>query len=352
MSLSSLWSSRLRPVAPAMLLLAAAFSVSAQDGKSVLKYAGVNLSGAEFNSGKKPGTLYKDYTYPGPADYSYFAGKGMNIVRLPFLWERLQPTAKGEFDPAQLGQIKKAVAQAKASGVHLILDPHNYAKYNGALIGSAGAPAEVFADLWRRLATEFKNDDTVIFGLMNEPNAVSSTDWAAAAQAAINAIRKAGAKNLVLVPGTAYTGAHSWRSTYYGTSNAVALQPLKDPGNRMAFEAHQYFDKDNSGTKGECVSAGAGAEKLAGFVSWLRENKKVGFIGEFATADTPVCNQALEGMLSYIEQNKDVIVGWTWWAAGAWWKNDYPFNVQPNKDGSDRPQMSILSKHARKITGK
>jgi endoglucanase len=187
---------------------------------------------------------------------------------------------------------------------------------------------------------------------MNEPNAVSSTDWAAAAQAAINAIRKAGAKNLVLVPGTAYSGAHSWRSTYYGTSNAVALQPLTDPGNRMAFEAHQYFDQDNSGTKGECVSATAGAEKLAGFVSWLRENKKVGFIGEFATADTPVCKQALEGLLSYIEQNNDVIVGWTWWAAGAWWKNDYPFNVQPDKDGSDKPQMSILSRHARKVTGK
>jgi len=351
MSHSSPWPSRLRPLAAAVVLLAA-FAASAQDGKSVLKYAGVNLSGAEFNSGKKPGTLYKDYTYPGPTDYSYFAGKGMNIVRLPFLWERLQPTAKGEFDPAQLAQIKKAVAQAKANGLHLILDPHNYAKYNGALIGSPGAPADVFADLWRRLATEFKDDDTVIFGLMNEPNAVSSTDWAQAAQAAIDAIRKAGAKNLVLVPGTAYTGAHSWRSTYYGTSNAVALQPLKDPGNRMAFEAHQYLDKDNSGTKGECVSATAGAEKLAGFVSWLRENKKVGFIGEFATGNTPVCNQALEGMLSYIEQNNDVIVGWTWWAAGAWWKNDYPFNVQPNKDGSDKPQMAILSKHARKVTGK
>ena len=352
MSLSSLCSSRLRPLAPAVLLLAAAFCASAQGGKGVLKYAGVNLSGAEFNSSKKPGKLFKDYTYPADTDYSYFASKGMNIVRLPFLWERLQPTAKGEFDPAQLALLKKAVAQAKANRMHLILDPHNYAKFNGERIGTGGATPEVFADLWRRLATEFKNDDTVIFGLMNEPNAISATDWAQAAQAAIDAIRKAGANNLVLVPGTAYSGAHSWRSKSYGTSNAVALQPLKDPGNRMAFEAHQYLDSDSSGSKGECVSATAGIERLAGFVSWLRENKKVGFIGEFATGDNPVCNQALEGMLSYMEKNNDVILGWTWWAAGAWWNKDYPFNVHPGKDGGDKPQMSILSSHARKITGK
>ncbi|MBB5944357.1 MULTISPECIES: glycoside hydrolase family 5 protein [unclassified Xanthomonas] len=351
MSLSSSCSPRWRSL-PLALLLAAVACNAAAEGRSVLKYAGVNLSGAEFNSGKKPGVLYKDYTYPTATDYSYFASKGMNTIRLPFLWERLQPTAKGEFDPAQLALLKKSVEQAKANHLYLILDPHNYAKYNGALVGSEGAPDAVFADLWRRLAKEFKGDDNVIFGLMNEPNAVSSTDWASAAQAAIDAIRKAGANNLILVPGTAYTGAHSWRSTSYGTSNAVALQPLKDPRNRMAFEAHQYLDRDNSGTKGECVSATAGAEKLAGFVSWLRENKKVGFIGEFATANTPTCNQALENMLSYMQKNDDVILGWTWWAAGAWWKPDYPFNVQPGKDGSEKPQMAILSKYAREITGK
>ncbi len=31
------------------------------------------------------------------------------------------------------------------------------------------------------------------------------------------------------VPGTAYTGAHSWRSTSYGVSNAKALEILKYP---------------------------------------------------------------------------------------------------------------------------
>ncbi|MFO3707084.1 glycoside hydrolase family 5 protein [Xanthomonas codiaei] len=313
-----------------------------------LKYVGVNLSGAEFNSRKKPGVLFKDYTYPAASDFSYFAGKGMNTVRLPFLWERLQPPLNGDLDATQLGLIKKSLAAAKANKQFLILDLHNYAKYNGKRIGTDEVPAGALADLWRRLALEFKDDKSVIFGLMNEPNGISAPDWAAAAQGAINAIRKTGAKNLILVPGTAYTGAHSWRSASYGVSNAKALAILKDPGNHLAFEAHQYLDNDYSGTKPQCTSDSVGAEKLRGFTDWLRENKQKGFLGEFGTANNPVCDKALEGMLTYMEKNSDVWLGWTWWAAGAWWKPDYFFTVQPGKDGSDKPQMRILSKYARR----
>ncbi|MFC0153602.1 glycoside hydrolase family 5 protein [Xanthomonas dyei] len=315
-----------------------------------LRYVGVNLSGAEFNSRKKPGTLFKDYTYPAASDFSYFAGKGMNTIRLPFLWERLQPQLNGELDNAQLGLIKKSLEAAKANKQFLILDLHNYAKYNGKRLGTDEVSATALADLWRRLALEFKDDKSVIFGLMNEPNGISATDWAMAAQGAINAIRKTGARNLILVPGTAYTGAHSWRSNSYGGSNAKALTILKDPGNNLAFEAHQYLDNDYSGTKPECTSDSVGEEKLRGFTDWLRENKQKGFLGEFGTANNPVCDKALEGMLTYMENNSDVWLGWTWWAAGAWWKPDYFFTVQPGKDGSDKPQIKILSKYARRAS--
>ncbi|MBO9766095.1 MULTISPECIES: glycoside hydrolase family 5 protein [Xanthomonas] len=345
---------RLRIAALALTLLAAGPLVQAKEPPGPrketagLKYVGVNLSGAEFNSRKKPGTLFKDYTYPAASDFSYFAGKGMNTIRLPFLWERVQPELNGQLDQAQLGLIKKSLEAAKANKQYLILDLHNYATYNGKRIGTSDVPAGALADLWRRLALEFKDDKAVIFGLMNEPNGISAPDWANAAQGAINAIRKTAAKNLILVPGTAYTGAHSWRSTSYGVSNAKALEILKDPGNNLAFEAHQYLDKDYSGTKPVCISDSVGQEKLQGFTSWLRENKQKGFLGEFATANNPVCDKALEGMLTYMEKNSDVWLGWTWWAAGSWWKPDYPFTVQPGKDGSDKPQMAILSKYARR----
>lgn len=315
-----------------------------------IRYAGVNLAGAEFNSSRKPGTLYKDYVYPGESDYAYFASKGMNAIRLPFLWERLQPQAYGELDEAQLSLLRTAVRRAAAQGQVVVLDVHNYAKYGGARIGSSEVPVAVFADFWRRLADAFKSDQSVIFGLMNEPNGIDANTWADAAQAALNAIRAAGANQLVLVPGTAYSGAHSWNGTWYGgTSNADAMLRIADPADRIAFEAHQYLDKDYSGTTGECVSEQIGADKLAVFTAWLREHGKRGFLGEFGASSDPTCMEALKRMLQHMEANDDVWLGWTYWAAGAWWTATYPFNVQPSKDGIDKPQTSVLAPMAKQF---
>ncbi|MGH8028284.1 MAG: glycoside hydrolase family 5 protein [Pseudoxanthomonas sp.] len=318
--------------------------------QTTLKYAGVNLAGAEFNSSKKPGTLYKDYVYPGESDYAYYASKGMNVIRLPFLWERLQPQANGALDGQQLSYLKTAVDRAKAQRLHVVLDVHNYAKYYGKRIGTTETPVAVFADFWSKLAAEFKDDDAVIFGLMNEPNSIDARDWADAAQAGLNAIRAAGAHNLVLVPGTAYSGAHSWSSTGYGgTSNGEALLAITDPADRIAFEAHQYLDADYSGTSGQCQSEQIGAQKLKVFTDWLRQHHKLGFLGEFAAGSDPVCLSALESMLDHIQTNADVWLGWTYWAGGAWWKQDYPFNVQPDKEGNEKPQMTVLSKKAHQV---
>lgn len=164
---------RARSLIPALLLALLMPIAHAQ----ALKYAGVNLAGAEFNASRRPGTLYKDYVYPTAGDFAYFAGQGMNTIRLPFLWERLQPQAMGVLDTTQLGLIKKAVSQAKANSQYIILDVHNYAKYNGTRIGSGEVTAATLANLWQRLAIEFGNDEAVIFGLMNEPNAIPAVDW-------------------------------------------------------------------------------------------------------------------------------------------------------------------------------
>ncbi|MCL1499668.1 glycoside hydrolase family 5 protein [Xanthomonas nasturtii] len=316
-----------------------------------LTYAGVNLSGAEFASSKKPGVLNKDYMYAAASDYTYFAGVGMNTIRLPILWERLQPSARGELDPAQLALVQQAAARAKAAGMYLVIDIHNYAKYYGYKIGSPEVPVSTFTDVWRRLALAFNGDNAVIFGLMNEPNNISASEWAGAAQAAIDAIRRTGANNLILVPGALWTGAHSWYSTTTdGYSNATALASIDDPLNRYAFEVHQYLDADSSGTNSTCVSATIGADRLRNFTAWLRTNHKRGFLAEFGTANNPVCNEALQGMLAHMETNADVWLGWTWWAAGSWWNITYSYNVHPNKDGTDKPQMSILSPQAARAT--
>ncbi len=64
-----------------------------------VKY-GVNLAGAEFGEGSLPGTYGTHYTYPTHAEVDYFAAKGMDIIRLPFRWERVQNTQNGPLDAA------------------------------------------------------------------------------------------------------------------------------------------------------------------------------------------------------------------------------------------------------------
>ncbi|TAA43579.1 glycoside hydrolase family 5 protein [Pseudoxanthomonas winnipegensis] len=344
----------MRPIAsPVLMRFALAFALAclpalAAAQTRALAYVGVNLAGAEFASDKKPGVLFQDYTYPSDGDFRYFADRGMNVIRLPFLWERLQPALGGALDGAQLAQLRTAVTRARDHGQVLILDPHNYAAFNDQTIGSQAVPDSAFADLWRQLALAFGNDEKVIFGLMNEPVGLEATRWARTAQTAIDAIRATGANNLILVPGVAWTGAHSWTSAEAGggVSNADALVGLRDPANNLAYEVHQYLDSDSSGTSPTCVSPTIGAEKLEAFTDWLRANGKRGFLGEFGAAANATCLAALDGMLGYIQDNAEVWLGWTYWAGGAWW-GDYMFSVQPNDDGSAKPQMAILSDRAR-----
>ncbi len=309
---------------------------------STTQYTGVNLAGADFGEANLPGTYGTHYTYPTHAEVDYFVAKGMNIFRLPFRWERLQHRQLANFDPAELARLDDIVNYATGKGANVLLDPHNYARYYGEVIGE-GVPVSAFTDFWRKLANRYKSNPRVIFGLMNEPHSMSTELWREAANEAIQTIRATGATNLILVPGNAWSGAHSWAQNWYGTPNAVAMLDIRDRGNNYAFEVHQYLNGDSSGATAECVSATIGAERLPEFTRWLRQHGKRGFLGEFAGGRNETCYTALDQMLSYMDSNADVWLGWTWWAAGPWW-GDYAFSLEP-VNRSDRPQMGTLSKH-------
>jgi endoglucanase len=306
---------------------------------SPMPFRGVNLAGGEFGDAL-PGTAGVDYEFPNDAEVDYFVSKGMNTFRIGFKWERLQPTAYGAFVNAYVAKLDALVAHATSKNANVILNPHNYARYYGSTVGSTQVPNAVFADLWSKLATRFKGNAHVMFNLVNEPNTMPTEQWVSAANAAIAAIRTAKAANTIIVPGNAWTGAHSWYATDYGTPNAVAMLNITDPANNTIFEVHQYLDGNSGGEGPDCVSATIGSARLAPFVKWLRDNGKKGFVGEFAGADNPICNAAVTDMLTYMMASSDVLVGWLWWAAGPMW-NDYIFTLEP-KNGVARPQMALL----------
>jgi len=309
-------------------------------GPRILTRRGVSLAGAEFGNAI-PGTLGTDYFYPTHDEVDYYASKGMTEMRIPFRWERLQPTVGEAFDEAEGARLDDLVAYSLGKGVGVLLDPHNYAQYNGSVLGS-GVTAASFADFWSRLATRYAGMPTIDFGLMNEPHDMNTEDWVASANAAIQAIRATGANNLITVSGNGWDKASDWYQTWYGSANAKALLDIVDPMDNLAFEAHMYFDGDGSGKDRDCVNEDVGVQRLTKFTGWLRTNKKRGFLGEFATGTSATCLTALGNVLNFVQTYSDVYMGWAWWGAGPRWGN-YMFTLEPDGTGGDRPQMAVLA---------
>ncbi|KAG9056683.1 hypothetical protein FS842_009920 [Serendipita sp. 407] len=140
-------------------------------GATKFKYFGVNESSAEFGSGKYPGVLGTDYTWPSPSSVDYFVGKGMNFFRIAFAMERISPSGlTGSFDATYLSGLKTIVSYVTSKGAYAALDPHNYLRFNGAVITDTSA----FTTWWKNLANEFKSDSHVIFDLNNEPWGISA----------------------------------------------------------------------------------------------------------------------------------------------------------------------------------
>jgi endoglucanase len=277
----------------------------------------------------------------------------MNIIRLPFRWERLQQTAYAPFDTNELARLDSTIQSIVSKGMIVIIDPHNYARYYGDLIGTTNVPTAAFCDFWSRLASTYRNTPSVWFGLMNEPHGIDATNWLAIANAAIAAIRQTGAQNTILVPGTAWSGAHSWLQTWYGTPNGTAMKQISDPASNFFFEVHQYLDADSSGTHNNVVSDTIGSERLQDFTQWCRSNGFRAFLAEFACPRSDTGNptdpdytgyRAVRDMCSYMQTNTDVWAGWTWWAAGPWW-GEYMFTLEPASTNS-RPQLTTaLANH-------
>lgn len=112
------------------------------------------------------------------------------------------------------------------------------------------------------------------------------------------------------------------------SGNAAVMGNLTDPSNKIVYEMHQYLDTDGSGTHAECVNSTIGAERIAEATTWLRTNKKLGIIGEFAGGNSSVCETAVQGMLNALVAGNDVWQGALWWGGGPFW-GDYIFSMEP-----------------------
>jgi endoglucanase len=306
---------------------------------------GMNLAGADFNTDKNPGVYGRDYIYPPALELDYYKGRGFDIVRLPFRWERLQRVLNGELDRSELDRIKGFIAAARERDMKIIVSPHNFGRYvidgKEVLIGLPAVPFEAFADFWQRLAAEFAGEAGIYaFSLMNEPHD-SQGLWKTTAQAGLDAIRRSDPDRLVLAPGDQWSGAWSWRRF-----NDDFL--LDDPTGNLIYEAHQYFDVNHSGTyKLGYALSGAypdlGVDLVRPFAGWLRGHRVRGIITEFGVPnDDPRWLELVDRLLTYLAAED---IPWVYWAGGPWWGN-YPLSAEP-RNGVDAPIMAILAKDRR-----
>ena len=300
---------------------------------------GINLSGAEFGTGSRYGY---DYLYPSSADLDRYKAAGMELIRLPFKWERMQPALNGPLSSAELGRLTAFLDAAEARGMKVVLDLHNYGRFGGAVIGSPQVPVSAFADFWGKLAAAVKDHGAVWgYGIMNEPHDMgSATLWPTAAQAAVNAIRAADMSTTIIVAGDGWSSSWTW------PQNNARLK-IADPADNILYEAHVYFDKDGTGTyKGSYDAEGAtpltGVERLLPFLDWLDQNDARGFIGEFGVPSSdPRWLTVLENFATALKQAG---LSSTMWGGGSLWGN---YNLAAEQtDGRMGSQMEILSRHA------
>jgi endoglucanase len=334
-------------------------------GPSAPLRRGVNLAGAEFGvragfSNRNPGQFGKDYTYNSERSVAYFAEHGISLIRVPFCWERMQPQLGMPLDAAELGRLKQFVGWAKQHKATVILDPHNYGRYHierdGKVIdaiidqqiaGTTPVTREHFADFWKRLSDEFRDEPTVeAYGLINEPHDMGPSDWKAISQAAVDAIRANNDRKPILVPGNSWSNAE--RFAQFNGPKAW----INDPADNVLYEAHCYFDADSSGRYNQSYQAEAakdkdlehrGVRRLKGFIQWCQANRVRGFLGEFGVPNDPGWLRVLEHFLTALDQAG---MEGCWWAAGEWW-GDYKLSLQPHDDFQHpAPQMAVYRNRA------
>ncbi|KAL8998498.1 MAG: hypothetical protein Q9169_002441 [Polycauliona sp. 2 TL-2023] len=302
------------------LLAGATLALTVGQALAGVQYAGVNIAGFDFgcttngacNTAKVVPPLHEYKGKDGAKQMQHFVKDGgLNAFRLPVAWQYLAETPGAPLNPANLKIYDALVKECLATGSLCIIDIHNYARWDGKIIGQGGPTDEEFADLWSQLATQYKSQSKVVMGIVNEPHESNG-----------------------------YTSA----GTFVSSGSAKALASVKDADgstDKLIFEVHKYLDEDNSGTHLDCVSNNIDAfEDLTAF---LKENKRQALLAETGGGPTESCLTNVCELLSYLNENDDVYMGYLGWGAGSF-DDKYELSLTPvGGDGDAEAQKTPMT---------
>jgi hypothetical protein len=279
---------------------------------------GVDRSGAEFACVQGTGL------FDGPVDQtsvSAMTSWHINAVRVPLnedCWLAHSNVSAAYAGANYIDAIKAYVALLEKNGLNVILDLHwTDGVYTGNSSGCSSATATCQKPMpdaagavpfWTSVASTFKGDNAVVFDLFNEPYPERATGsetsgWAcwrdggtcpgigyavAGMQSMDNAVRGAGATNVVMLGGLAYSN---------DLTQWLAYQPTDSTGNVVA-SWHSY----NFNT---CSNSSCWSSQLSPVLA------KVPLVtGELGENDC--AHGYLDSLLPWLDSAGASYLAWTW----------------------------------------
>lgn len=310
------------------------------------KYAGVNMAGFDFGMATNGTEDLTQILIPPNDQMTHFVNDDkMNIFRLPVAWQYLvNNVLGGTLNSGNFANYDNLVQGCLGTGALCIIDIHNYARWNGGIVGQGGPTNAQLTNLWSQLAAKYAGESHVVFGVMNEPHDIPSISlWAATVQACVTAIRQAGATSqIILLPGNDWTSAASFVSD----GSLAALQTVRnldDTTTNLIFDVHKYCDVDNSGSHAECVTNNIDTA-FAPLAISLRAIGRQAMLTETGGGNTASCVTFVCEELAYLNSNADVYLGYVGWSAGAFQPSwDYVDSLVPTESGNTWTDTLLMS---------
>lgn len=302
----------------------------------------------------------------GAAQMQHFVKvDGFNAFRLPVAWQFLVESPGSPLIPANMEQYDALVKACLATGSLCIIDIHNYARWDGLIIGQGGPTDEEFANLWSQLAKQYADSPKVAMGIVNEPHEGSLAriqthrailtsmcspqhhtmgpdlpngcgrnpkGWRHRTLHYASRYDKSNSRctpKLTTHAGNGYTSA----SSFVSSGSAAALATVKDTDgstSKLIFEVHKYLDDDNSGTSIECVSNQI--DKFEDLTKFLTDNNRQAILAEVGGGPTTKsCLKDVCELLTYLNDNSAVYMGYLGWGAGSF-DQTYELSLTPKGD--------------------
>jgi len=296
---------------------------------------GITLSGAEGTGA--------DYSRPTNDELSYYASKGVKLIRLEVRWDKLQPELGGPLNKDELQWVETFVTQANHLKMQVDIDLHQRSNYNDLNFGDGDINPSTLADFWKKFAESLVHDRVsgiCGFGIANEPDnkEVVYDLWPNQVNRVVGAIRQVDTFHFVFVGEDRWDSSLGWRPKQ--------AELIRDPAGKIVFEAHSYWDEGASGNyQPDIPPPNTDAAKnlvtrsLSPFIQWCRQTHNRCFVGEFGVPPDKGWLEGLDFAFQYMKQNN---VFGCYWAGGPGYSDIV--SIEP-VDRKDSAQIRVLEKY-------